>query len=111
MTWERLFTVLQFLVTLAGGALLFSMRHAFRAGGYTTDIELRLRAVEARMQQAGIKMSEFATDLQGATERYRRIFATLEQVNDLKELVREQRRPMSDDSPFPHNNRRKGPPR
>ena len=110
MNWERLWAVLQSAVMIAGGILLFSLRQAFKAGSDLRDFENRLMSVERRMDDAGDKMSKFATEVQGLPERFRSIFVTDQQHRDLKEDVRHLRELLdrrTDDSPWPNNRRRR----
>jgi hypothetical protein len=111
MSWERVWSILQTVVMVGASVLLWSLRQAFRAGSYSTNLEYELQALKRRMDAAGEKMSAFATHVQGATERYRSLFATLDQMRELKDEVRElrerlDRRP-GDDSPWPSNRRRR----
>ena len=109
MTDDRAISLAQYVFGAVGGILIYSLRKAFWAGGVTTDAESRIKALERRMEQAGHEMSEFATDLQGATERYRKVFATVDQFNDLKDEIwrLNQRIDGNGDTPFPNNRRRK----
>jgi hypothetical protein len=113
MSWERVWSILQFAVMAGAGVLLWSLRQAFRAGSYSTNLDYEVQHLKRRMNQAGDKMSEFATYIQGATERYRQIFATLDQHRELRAEVKELRDKMDkrvadDNSPWPNNRRRRG---
>ncbi len=111
MTDERAISIAQYVFGAVGGVLIWTLRKAFWAGGMSSDVENRIKSLEKRMEQAGHEMSEFATDLQGATERYRRVFTTIDQHNDLKDVVRKIDEKIDRlhefDTPFPNNRRRK----
>jgi hypothetical protein len=112
MTWERIWAILQFVVMAGAGVLLWSLRTSFKAGSYSTTLDNQVTHLERRMDRAGEELSKMASYIQGATERYRSIFATLEQHRELREELKDLRdkldRRATDDSPWPANRRRRG---
>ena len=91
--------LVNFVLTLVVGVLLFTMRGGFRAGQWSAQLELKLStlatemerrfiAIETRMSRAGSDASDLATDVQGLPERLRAFFVPI----DYKELVEEKNR-------------------
>lgn len=91
MTSFEWFQAAQFVVMTAAALLLWAVLHAFKGGQHAADVLARLKAVEDRMNRAGIEMSDFATELQGFPERMRREFMPRETAQLLVEESRHDR--------------------
>lgn len=85
---ERWFQIIQLILTVAIGFWLFTVRQAFRAGQWVQD----LTRLEARLNQAGDKLSTLATIIQRLPDDLRAIFVSRELFDArLDESLRERK--------------------
>lgn len=91
MTAFAWFQVAQFAAMIAAGALLWSVRQAFRGGQIMTQFMARIEALERSYETLDDRLSALARTVEAQPEYFRGIFASTERINDLMRESREDR--------------------